>query len=272
MELERLRQLLEAVQRGAVSVEDALRQLRDLPYESLEFARLDHHRALRKGFPEVVLGHGKTPEQLAILVERLATKGRVLATRVSPDQYAAVQARVPNAVYHAEARLLTVGEFPEAPEGPEFFSPSLGSSAGGSHPGQKILPYGVVVSAGTADIPVAQEAALTARFMGARVETLFDVGVAGIHRLLDHRSLLMGAGAIVVVAGMEGALPSVIGGLVSCPVIGVPTSVGYGAHFGGLAPLLTMLNTCAPGVCVVNIDNGFGAGYLMALILRHSSK
>ena len=250
MELERLRQLLEAVQRGAVSVEDALRQLRDLPYESLEFARIDHHRALRKGFPEVVLGHGKTPERLAILVERLATKGRVLATRVSPDQYAAVQARVPNAVYHAEARLLTVGEFPEATE----------------------RPYGVVVSAGTADIPVAQEAALTARFMGARVETLFDVGVAGIHRLLDHRSLLMEAGAIVVVAGMEGALPSVIGGLVSCPVIGVPTSVGYGAHFGGLAPLLTMLNTCAPGVCVVNIDNGFGAGYLMALILHHSSK
>ncbi len=246
MELERLRQLLEAVQRGTVSVEDVLRQLHDLPYESLEFARLDHHRALRKGFPEVVLGHGKTPEQLAILVERLATKGRVLATRVSPDQYAAVQARVPHAVYHAEARLLTVGEFPEAAE----------------------RPYGVVVSAGTADIPVAQEAALTARFMGARVETLFDVGVAGIHRLLDHRSLLMEAGAIVVVAGMEGALPSVIGGLVSCPVIGVPTSVGYGAHFGGLAPLLTMLNTCAPGVCVVNIDNGFGAGYLMALILR----
>ncbi len=246
MELERLRQLLEAVQRGTVSVEDVLRQLHDLPYESLEFARLDHHRALRKGFPEVVLGHGKTPEQLAILVERLATKGRVLATRVSPDQYAAVQARVPHAVYHAEARLLTVGEFPEAAE----------------------RPYGVVVSAGTADIPVAQEAALTARFMGARVETLFDVGVAGIHRLLDHRLLLMEAGAIVVVAGMEGALPSVIGGLVSCPVIGVPTSVGYGAHFGGLAPLLTMLNTCAPGVCVVNIDNGFGAGYLMALILR----
>jgi NCAIR mutase (PurE)-related protein len=250
VEVERLRQLLEAVQRGAASVDDALRRLRDLPYESLEFARLDHHRALRKGFPEVVLGQGKTPEQLATLVERLATKGRALATRVSPDQYAVVQARVPNAVYHAEAHLLTVGEFPEAPE----------------------RPYGVVVSAGTADIPVAQEAVLTARFMGVRVETLFDVGVAGIHRLLDHRSLLMEAGAIVVVAGMEGALPSVIGGLVPCPVIGVPTSVGYGAHFGGLAPLLTMLNTCAPGVCVVNIDNGFGAGYLMALILRQPTE
>jgi NCAIR mutase (PurE)-related protein len=161
-----------------------------------------------------------------------------------------VQARVPHAVYHAEARLLTVGDFPEAAE----------------------RPYGVVLSAGTADIPVAQEASLTARFMGVRVETLFDVGVAGIHRLLDHRSLLMEAGTIVVVAGMEGALPSVIGGLVSCPVIGVPTSVGYGAHFGGLAPLLTMLNTCAPGVCVVNIDNGFGAGYLMALILRQPTQ
>jgi len=245
-ESERLRELLQAVQSGALSVDDALRQLRDLPYETLEFARIDHHRALRKGFPEVVFGQGKTPEQVAVLVERLAAKGRVLATRIDPAQFEAVQARVPQATYHPEARALTVGDFPEAPE----------------------HPYGVVVSAGTADLPVAQEAALTARFMGVRVETLFDVGVAGIHRVLDHRALLMEAGAIVVVAGMEGALASVIGGLVPCPVIAVPTSVGYGAHFGGLAPLLTMLNSCAPGVCVVNIDNGFGAGYCMALMLK----
>jgi hypothetical protein len=250
VEVERLRQLLEAVRAGTLGVDDALHQLRDLPYESLGFARVDHHRALRKGFPEVVLGQGKTPDQLATLVERLAARGRVLATRISPEQYAVVQARVPHAVYHAEARLLTVGDFPEAAE----------------------RPYGVVLSAGTADIPVAQEASLTARFMGVRVETLFDVGVAGVHRVLAHRALLMEAGAVVVVAGMEGALPSLIGGLVPCPVIGVPTSVGYGAHFGGLAPLLTMLNTCAPGVCVVNIDNGFGAGYLMALILRQPTQ
>jgi NCAIR mutase (PurE)-related protein len=195
VEVERLRQLLEAVRAGTLGVDDALHQLRDLPYESLGFARVDHHRALRKGFPEVVLGQGKTPEQLATLVERLAARGRVLATRISPEQYAVVQARVPHAVYHAEARLLTVGDFPEAAE----------------------RPYGVVLSAGTADIPVAQEASLTARFMGVRVETLFDVGVAGVHRVLAHRALLMEAGAVVVVAGMEGALPSVIGGLVALP-------------------------------------------------------
>ncbi|MEN3002555.1 MAG: nickel pincer cofactor biosynthesis protein LarB [Armatimonadota bacterium] len=245
-ESKRLRQLLQAVRAGTLSVDEALDQLRDLPYETLEFARIDHHRALRKGFPEVVFGQGKTPEQVALLVERLAARGRVLATRVDPAQYEAVRQRVPQAVYHPEARALTVGDFPEPPE----------------------HPYGVVVSAGTADLPVAQEAALTARFMGARVETLFDVGVAGIHRVLDHRALLWEARAIVVVAGMEGALASVIGGLVACPVIAVPTSVGYGAHLGGLAPLLTMLNSCAPGVCVVNIDNGFGAGYCMALILQ----
>jgi len=246
---DRLRQVLEAVQTGALSVQEAWQQLRDLPYETLEFARIDHHRVLRKGFPEVVFGQGKTPDQVALLVERLAAKGRVLATRIEPTHYEAVQTRVPQAIYHPEARVLTVGDFPAPPE----------------------HPYGVVVSAGTADLPVAQEAALTARFMGVRVETLFDVGVAGIHRVLNHRQLLMEAGAIVVVAGMEGALASVVGGLVPCPVIAVPTSIGYGAHFGGLAPLLTMLNSCAPGVCVVNIDNGFGAGYCMALILQQAA-
>lgn len=245
MEIDRLRTLLEHVAQGGLSVEDALAALRDLPYQDLGFARVDHHRALRKGFPEVVFCTGKTPEQVATIVRSLATRGRVLATRASEAHYNAVRAQVPDAVYHALARAITVGEMPPAPD----------------------APYGVVLAAGTADLPVAEEAALTARMLGTRVETRYDVGVAGLHRLLEHLPLLQGARATVVVAGMEGALPSVVGGLVACPVIAVPTSVGYGAHFGGLAPLLTMLNTCAPGVAVVNIDNGFGAGYLMARIL-----
>jgi NCAIR mutase (PurE)-related protein len=250
VEVDRLRSLLEQVAQGILSVEDALPALRDLPYQDLGFARIDHHRALRKGFPEVVFCQGKTPEQTAAIVAQLATRGRVLATRASEAHYQAVReavrAQVPEAVYHTLARAITVGAFPEAPD----------------------APYGVVLAAGTADIPVAEEAALTARMMGVRVETRYDVGVAGLHRLLEHLPLLHGAGAIVVVAGMEGALPSVVGGLVACPVIAVPTSVGYGAHFGGLAPLLTMLNSCAPGVAVVNIDNGFGAGYLLGRILH----
>lgn len=243
---EHLKALLQDVAAGRVSPEQALLQLRLLPYESVEFARIDHHRALRKGFPEVVFCTGKTPEQVAEIVARLAAHRCVLATRATPEQYEAVRQRVPEAVYHPEARAIRVGELPEAPES----------------------PYGVVVSAGTADIPVAEEAALTARMMGVAVRTLYDVGVAGLHRLLEHLPMLMDARAIVVVAGMEGALPSVVGGLVPCPVIAVPTSVGYGAHLGGLAPLLTMLNTCAPGVSVVNIDNGFGAGYCLALIVK----
>ncbi len=249
MERERLRELLEQVARGARTVDDALNALRDLPYQNLDFARIDHHRALRKGFPEVVFCQNKTPEQVAALVASLAARGRVLATRATEAHYAAVQAQVPSASYHAQARAITVGEPPPAPE----------------------TPYGVVLAAGTADIPVAEEAVLTARMMGVRVETRYDVGVAGIHRLLEHLPLLQQARGIVVVAGMEGALPSVVGGLVACPVIAVPTSVGYGAHFGGLAPLLTMLNACAPGVVVVNIDNGFGAGYCLGLILNPPS-
>jgi len=246
VEVERLRALLEAVAQGRLSVDDALRALRDLPYQNLEFARIDHHRPLRKGFPEVIFCQGKTPEQVAAIVVRLAERGRVLATRATEAHFEAVRARLPEAVYHPQARSITVGELPSAPE----------------------QPYGVVLSAGTADIPVAEEAALTARMMGVRVETRYDVGVAGLHRLLEHLPLLQGARAVVVVAGMEGALPSVVGGLVRCPVIAVPTSVGYGAHFGGLAPLLTMLNSCAPGVVVVNIDNGFGAGYCLGLIAQ----
>jgi NCAIR mutase (PurE)-related protein len=250
VEVERLRVLLEQVARGALGVEDALSALRDLPYQDLGFARIDHHRVLRKEFPEVVFCAGKTPEQVAAIVAQLALRGRVLATRASEAHYQAVRAVVADAVYHALARVITVGAFPEAPE----------------------VPYGVVLAAGTADVPVAEEAVLTARWMGVRVERRYDVGVAGLHRLLEHLSLLRGAGAIVVVAGMEGALPSVVGGLVACPVIAVPTSVGYGAHFGGLASLLAMLSSCAPGVAVVNIDNGFGAGYLLGQILSVSTQ
>lgn len=246
---ERIRELLERVRNGQTSVEEALAWLQDLPYENLGFARLDHHRALRKGFPEVVFGEGKTPGQVAQIMVRLARTGRVLATRVGEEHYRETCRFLPEATYHPVARAITVGTFPQ-PEREE---------------------YGVVISAGTADIPVAEEAALTARFAGSRIETLYDVGVAGLHRLLDHRELLFGARVIVVVAGMEGALASVVGGLVRCPVIGVPTQVGYGAAFGGLSALLTMLTSCAPGVAVVNIDNGFGAGYLAHLILDPGS-
>ncbi|MFN3689447.1 MAG: nickel pincer cofactor biosynthesis protein LarB [Fimbriimonadales bacterium] len=246
MEVDRVRRLLEQVAQGALTVEAALDALRDLPYQDLGYARIDHHRALRKGFPEVVFCQHKTPEQVATIVAELAARGRVLATRATETHYEAVRARLPQAQFHPVARAITVGEPPPAPE----------------------TPYGVVLAAGTADIPVAEEAVLTARMMGVRVETRYDVGVAGIHRLLEHLPLLRSARGVVVVAGMEGALPSVVGGLVACPVIAVPTSVGYGTHFGGLAPLLTMLNACAPGVVVVNIDNGFGAGYCLALILN----
>jgi len=228
-------------------VEQALERLQVLPYENLGFARIDHHRHLRRGFPEVIFCPGKTVEQVSAIFGRLAkTGGTVLATRAEPEVFEAVRAEHPEAEYHREARAVIIrGE--EKPE-----------------------PTGciAVVSAGTADQPVAEEAALTAELIGGRVERLYDVGVAGIHRLFDNWDILKNARVIVVVAGMEGALASVVGGLATCPVIAVPTSVGYGAHFNGLAPLLTMLNSCATGVAVVNIDNGYGAGYIAALINR----
>jgi hypothetical protein len=230
-----------------VAVEEALAQLRLLPYQDLGFAKLDHHRALRKGFPEVVFGYGKDPDQVATLVESLAAQSdRVLVTRATPEAFEAVKARVPEATYHAVARAITVDRRQEAPARPGV----------------------MVVSGGTADLPVAEEAAVTAELMDSQVERLYDVGVAGIHRLLDHLPHLQEARVVVAVAGMEGALPSAVGGLVAAPVIAVPTSVGYGASFGGLAPLLAMLNSCAVGVAVVNIDNGFAAGYLAGLINR----
>lgn len=245
-----LRALLDAVAAGDVSVRDATARIKRLDVEDLGFARLDHHRTLRRGFPEVIYSPGKTPEQVAAIAERMAAAGHtVLATRCSAEAFDAVRRRVPDATYSATARCaIAIRGRP----------PAVSGSV-------------VVATGGTSDIPVAEEAALTAELSGSPVERLWDVGVAGIHRLLANRDRLLQANVVVAVAGMEGALPSVIGGLVDRPVIAVPTSIGYGASFGGLAALLGMLNSCAPGVSVVNIDNGFGAGYLAGLINRLTS-
>ena len=216
-----------------------------LPYQDLDFAKVDHHRAIRKGFPEVIFGERKTPDQVATIAQAVLEQNeRLLVTRASPEVYAAVHGGVPDAAYDETARTITVDRREK----------------------RHVTPGVLVVCAGTADLPVACEAVATAEMMDCGVERAFDVGVAGVHRLLDKLPTLQKARVIVVAAGMEGALPSVVGGLVQVPVIAVPTSVGYGASFQGLAALLAMLNTCAPGVGVVNIDNGFGAGYLAALI------
>ena len=218
--------------------------MRHLPYEDLGFAKVDHHRELRDAIPEVVLGEGKTPEQVAAIGASLvARSGRLLATRVSRDAFRALQAAIPDAEYHELARVAVVEREPRV-----------------------LLPGVAVLCAGTADLPVAEEAVLTARMAGSEAVLITDIGVAGIHRLFDQLPAIRSANVVVAVAGMEGALPSVVSGLVSVPVIAVPTSVGYGANFQGLAPLLAMLNSCAAGVSVVNIDNGFGAGYSAALI------
>jgi NCAIR mutase (PurE)-related protein len=246
-----IRALLEGVRNGSVAPATAearlLDQLRAQPFEDLGFARVDHHRAVRQGFPEVILGLGKTPGQIAAIAGRIAGHGApLLVTRASVEAFAAVQAVVPGVEYHELARAITL---------------------------KKPLPRGhgvvAIASAGTSDLPVAEEAAVTAEIMGNDVERIYDVGVAGIHRVLAERGRLESARVIVVVAGMEGALPSVVAGMVNVPVIAVPTSVGYGASFGGIAALLGMLNSCANGVAVVNIDNGFGAG-AMASLINHS--
>lgn len=240
-----LRELLEQVAAGQVPVDAAIRRLELLPFETLDFACVDHHRALRCGHPEVIFGQGKTPEQIETLFSRLAAAhGNVLATRVSPEAAARVLQRHPDAAYHEPARAITLRQTP----------PVAGAGFVG------------IVCAGSSDLPVAEEARITVEIMDQPTRTLYDVGVAGLHRLLARSEDLRQANVLVVVAGMEGALPSVVGGLVRAPVIAVPTSVGYGASFHGLAALLTMLNTCAAGVSVVNIDNGFGAGYQAALI------
>ena len=238
---------MQQVRRGDVSPDEAVEQLRHLPFEELGFAKVDHHRALRVGVPEVIFGPGKTPANLAAIFSKLAARGgNVLATRTTPEQFAAVKKKVRGAKYRELARAIVL-------------------QRDSAKTGKGLV---VVVSAGTSDIPVAEEALVTAEVMGNDVQHVYDVGVAGIHRLLAHADTLSRARVIIVCAGMEGALPSVVGGLVGVPVIAVPTSVGYGASFKGVTALLGMLNSCASNVSVVNIDNGFGAGYVASMINR----
>lgn len=238
MRSEDVRRLLEEIQSGGATVDDAMARLRTLPYENLEYAQVDHHRALRQGFPEVIFCEGKQVEQVEGIARSLLEKqADIMATRVSPEQAEALQKMDGRVVYNPRARTVVLKHKASEPKG-------------------KVL----VVSAGTSDIPVAEEAKVTAETLGSDVESLYDVGVAGIHRLLHRRDMIFSARVLIVVAGMDGALASVVGGMVDKPVIAVPTSVGYGAAFGGVSALLAMLNSCASGVTVVNIDNGFGAG------------
>ncbi len=248
MNTDKLKELLLSVREGRTEIDQALQTLKNFPFEDMAYAKIDHHRPLRQGFPEVVFGEGKTTEQLLGIVSSIYEHSdRVLITRISEDKVKYIRSSFPDAVYHPLSRVLILKK--RAVE---------------------IVGKGtiMVICAGTSDIPVAEEAYLTAQMMGNRVEYLYDVGVAGIHRLLSYREKVTSASVLIVVAGMEGALPSVVGGLVDKPVIAVPTSVGYGASFGGIAALLAMLNSCAAGVAVVNIDNGFGAGYISSLINR----
>jgi len=247
MDEKKLRELLERVKEGEISIDEALNNLKELPFKDLGFAKVDHHREIRKGYPEVIYGEGKTREQVVKIVSEMLEKdSNILVTRTSQEIYQAVYEVCPQAEYYPLARTIVIRK--KAVEVSNT--------------------YIAIVTAGTSDISVAEEAAITAEIMGNRVKRVFDVGVAGIHRLFSHLDIIRGAKVIIVVAGMEGALASVVGGLVDRPVIAVPTSVGYGASFKGLAALLTMLNSCASGVAVVNIDNGFGAGYLASLINR----
>ncbi len=247
MNPEQLQQLMEAVRKGDVTPEAACARLKNMPFEDLGFARVDHHRSLRTGMPEVIYAEGKTPEQVGRIFASMAASGvNVLATRAGREHFASVLEFEPGAVFHELPGCIT-----------------LNQTVGRARPGTI-----AVVCAGTSDLPVAEEAAVTAELMGNTVERIVDVGVAGLHRLLAEHSRLREATVLIVCAGMEGALPSVVGGLVAAPVIAVPTSVGYGASFSGLAALLGMLNSCSPNVTVVNIDNGFGAAYVATLINR----
>ena len=248
MDMESLKQLLDNVAAGNLSVQDAAQKLKHLPFEDLDYAHIDHHRSLRKGFPEVIFGQEKTSDQIVGIMEKMMVQENVvLVTRIDELQADRVVSRFPDAVYHKDAKMVVLkkDEIPIRGKGTI-----------------------VVISAGTSDIPIAKEASLTAQVMGNHVESVFDVGVAGIHRLFDHKNVIDDASVLVVVAGMEGALPSVVAGMVSRPVIAVPTSVGYGVSFGGLTALFAMLNSCSSNVAVVNIDNGFGAGYMAAMINR----
>lgn len=248
MNPEDLQKLLEAVANGRMQVSSAMEQLQHLSMEDIEYAHIDHHRSLRKGFPEVIFGEGKTADQIAGIMEKMVPRENiVLVTRVSAEKAGHLSQHFPGAVYHEDARMLILEKSPPRVQGKGNI---------------------LVMSAGTSDIPVAKEAYLTAQAMGNRVEVVYDVGVAGIHRLFAHKEAIDRATVLIVAAGMEGALPSVVGGLVNRPVIGVPTSIGYGTSLGGLTPLFAMLNSCSSNVAVVNIDNGFGAGYLAAMINR----
>jgi pyridinium-3,5-biscarboxylic acid mononucleotide synthase len=250
-EPEALKKLLQAIADGDLSPETALDKLKDLPFESLnEFAKIDHHRQLRTGFPEVIWGADKTPEQIIKIMTAMSNSSVVMATRIKPEVYQQLAKALPNLTYYPTAGICALS-VPKTPT-------QIGTIS--------------ILTAGTADIPVAEEAAVTGELCGFKVTRLWDVGVAGIHRLLSNRQVVYEADVLIVVAGMEGALPSIVAGMADCPVIAVPTSVGYGASFGGLAPLLTMLNSCAAGIGVVNIDNGFGAAVLAGQILRTAKK
>ena len=246
MDRDSLKRLLDEVAGGKTGVDEAVERLRTLPFEDTGYARIDHHRELRRGFPEVIFCEGKTPEQITGIATRILEHGSdLLATRCTPEQFAAVSGSIEGVVYHEDGRLFAVRQ---------------------SHPEEK--GFVAVVAGGTSDRPVSEEAALTAQYLGCSVGRFYDVGVAGLHRLLSSWEEIKEADVIIVVAGMEGALASVVAGMAAAPVIAVPTSIGYGASFGGLAALLAMLNSCAGGVTVVNIDNGFGAAYAAAVICR----
>jgi NCAIR mutase (PurE)-related protein len=248
MDVGLLKELLEKLRDGSVDVDECLERLRNLPFEDIGFASIDHHRHLRRGFPEVIYGRRKKVEQIIKIMEKMVEKEEnVLVTRLSEAKARVIKKHFPKSEYHPGARILTVAGRPIVKKGKGTV---------------------LIISAGTADIPVAEEALITAQFMGNDVRVLHDVGVSGLHRILENRDMIMGASVIIVVAGMEGALPSIVGGLVDRPVIAVPTSAGYGASFGGISALLGMLNSCSSGVTVVNIDNGFGAGYAASLINR----
>jgi pyridinium-3,5-biscarboxylic acid mononucleotide synthase len=248
LDKKRIKRLLGKVKTGDVSVDEAVARLRDLPFEDIEVACIDHHRSIRRGASEVIFGEGKEVEDILAIMDRMiAQEENILITRLSPEKAVKIKKKYPKAKYYPRSRTLTLIQHTQEPRGKGTI---------------------LVISAGTSDIPVAEEAAVTGRFMGNEVDTLYDLGVSGLHRLLAHREKLLKASVIIVVAGMEGALPSVVGGLVDKPVIAVPSSVGYGASFQGIAALLGMLNSCASGVTVVNIDNGFGAAYAASLMNR----